>query len=87
MKKSSYSEDSLPLPPPSSSEPPEESEPSPPEEPDTGDRGGNMFVIPVTFAKEHRAMFAHCKELLEYQNGMVAIHPKFNKLIVAPDCS
>jgi hypothetical protein len=61
MKKSSYSEDSLPLPPPSSSEPPEESEPSPPEEPDTGDRGGNMFVIPVTFAKEHRAMFAHCR--------------------------
>ena len=28
-------------------------------------------------------MLAHCKELLEYQNGMVAIHPIFNKLIVA----
>jgi hypothetical protein len=29
-------------------------------------------------------MLAHCKELLEYQNGMVAIHPRFNKLITAP---
>jgi hypothetical protein len=28
-------------------------------------------------------MLAHCKELLEYPNGMVAIHPRFNKLIVA----
>ena len=26
-------------------------------------------------------MHAHAKELLEYQNGMVAIHPRFNKLI------
>ena len=40
-----------------------------------------MFVIPVPFAKEHKAMLAHSKELLEYQNGMVAIHIKFNKLI------
>jgi hypothetical protein len=23
----------------------------------------------------------HCKALLEYQNGMVAIHPRFSKLI------
>ena len=43
----------------------------------------NMFVIPVPFTKEHKNMLAHCKELLEYQNGMVAIHPKFNKLITA----
>ena len=28
-------------------------------------------------------MLAHCKELLEYQNGMVAIHPKSNKLIIS----
>ena len=28
-------------------------------------------------------MLAHCKELLEYQNGMVSIHPRFNKLITA----
>jgi DNA integrity scanning protein DisA with diadenylate cyclase activity len=43
----------------------------------------NMFVIPVPFSKEHKSMLAHCKELLEYQNGMVAIHPRFNKLITA----
>ena len=40
-----------------------------------------MFAIPVSFAKEHKQMLAHCKELLEYKNGMVAIHPRYNKLI------
>jgi hypothetical protein len=40
----------------------------------------NMFVIPVPFSKEHKAMLAHVKEFMEYQNGMVAIHPtKHNK--------
>ena len=43
----------------------------------------NMFVIPVSFAKEHKRMLAHCKELLEYRNGQMAIHPKFGKLITA----
>ena len=28
-------------------------------------------------------MLAHVKELLEYQNGMVAIHPRHNKLIIS----
>ena len=28
-------------------------------------------------------MLAHVKEFMEYQNGMVAIHPRFNKLITA----
>ena len=28
-------------------------------------------------------MLAHAKELLEYQNGMVAINPKHNKLLIA----
>ena len=28
-------------------------------------------------------MLAHCKELIEYQNGYVAIHPRFSKLITA----
>ena len=28
-------------------------------------------------------MFAHATELLEYRNGMVAIHPRFNELITA----
>ena len=43
----------------------------------------NMFVIPVPFSKEHKNMLAHCKALLEYQNGMVAIHPQHNKLLIA----
>lgn len=43
----------------------------------------NMFVIPVPFAKYHKEMLAHTKEMLEYKNGQVAIHPKFNKLITA----
>jgi hypothetical protein len=42
-----------------------------------------MFVIPVSFSKEHKNMLAHCKELMEYQNGFVAIHPRYNKLIIA----
>ena len=42
-----------------------------------------MFMIPVPFSKEHKNMLAHCKELLEYQNGYVAIHPRHNKLITA----
>ena len=28
-------------------------------------------------------MLAHCKELMEYQNGYMAIQPRFNKLITA----
>ena len=28
-------------------------------------------------------MLAHTKELMEYQDGMVAIHPRHNKLITA----
>jgi len=43
----------------------------------------NMFVIPVAFSKEHKHLLAHCKQMLEYNNGTVAIHPKFNKLITA----
>jgi hypothetical protein len=29
-------------------------------------------------------MLAHCKEMLEYQNGQIAIHPRHNKLITSP---
>jgi hypothetical protein len=42
-----------------------------------------MFVIPVAFSKEHKAMLAHAKEMLEYQNGQVAIHSRYSKLITA----
>jgi hypothetical protein len=43
----------------------------------------NMFVIPVAFSKEHKHMLAHCKEMLEYRNGQVAINPRHSKLIIA----
>jgi hypothetical protein len=28
-------------------------------------------------------MLAHCKELMEYNKGAIAIHPRHNKLITA----
>ncbi|HET6640079.1 MAG TPA: hypothetical protein VFG77_00560, partial [Nitrososphaeraceae archaeon] len=43
----------------------------------------NMFVIPVAFNKEHKHMLAHCKAMMEYQNGQVAINPMHTKLITA----
>jgi hypothetical protein len=42
-----------------------------------------MFVIPVPFSIEGAQMFQHCKSLLENENNIVAIHPKFNKLITS----
>jgi hypothetical protein len=41
------------------------------------------FILPVPFNKEHKHMLAHCKELMEYHDGSVAINPKHNKLITA----
>jgi hypothetical protein len=43
----------------------------------------NMFVIPVPFNKEHKHMLAHTKELMEYNTGSVAIHPRHTKLITS----
>jgi hypothetical protein len=44
----------------------------------------NMFVIPVAFSKEHKAMLAHAKEMMEYNKGKVAIHPsRYSKLITS----
>ena len=43
----------------------------------------NMFVIPVPLSKEYKTMLAYTKELMEYQNGYVAIHPSFTKLITS----
>jgi hypothetical protein len=42
----------------------------------------NMFVLPVAFSKEHKHMLTHAKSVVE-SNGMLSIHPKFNKLITA----
>jgi hypothetical protein len=41
----------------------------------------HMFVIPVPFVKEHKHMLAHAKETMEYQDGAIAIHPRFTKRI------
>jgi hypothetical protein len=43
----------------------------------------NMFILPVAFGKEHKRMLAHCKEVMEYHTGMVAINSRHNKLITA----
>ena len=46
---------------------------------DTDFLSQNMFIIPVYFSKEHKSMLAHCKELLEYQNGRMTINPIVHK--------
>ncbi len=43
----------------------------------------NMFVLPVNFAKYHKEMLAHCKEVLEYKGGAIAINPSHTKLITS----
>ena len=43
----------------------------------------NMLVVPVHFSNEHRQMLAHTKKLMEYNEGMVAINPRFDKLITS----
>jgi hypothetical protein len=42
-----------------------------------------MTVIPVNFAKEHKDMIAHCRNLMS--SGLVSIYPKerFDKLITS----
>jgi hypothetical protein len=42
-----------------------------------------MFVVPVPFAKEHKHMLAHCKKILEYDGGSIAINKRFDKLITS----
>jgi len=41
----------------------------------------NMRVLPVSFAKESKAMLGNCKMILE--SGLIAIDPRFDKLIVS----
>ena len=43
----------------------------------------NMFVLPFAFARYHKEMLANTKEVMEYHNGRIAIHPSFNKLITS----
>ena len=43
----------------------------------------NMLVVPVHFSKEHKQMLAHTKKLMEYNEGMIAINLRFDKLITS----
>jgi hypothetical protein len=42
-----------------------------------------MQVVPVSFAVEGASMLAHCKNLLEHEDNLIAINPKWDKLITA----
>ena len=42
-----------------------------------------MQVVPVSFAQEGASMLAHCKNLLEHDDNLVAINPKWEKLVTA----
>ena len=42
-----------------------------------------MKVIPVSFGLEGATMLSHCKNLLENDDALIAINPKWNKLIDA----
>jgi hypothetical protein len=44
----------------------------------------DMKIVPVNFNSEHKAMLGHCKMLLEYDGGRIAINPdRFDKLITS----
>jgi len=42
-----------------------------------------MKVVPVPFSTEGKSMLIHTKELLEFEEPIVAINPKFDKLTTA----
>ena len=42
-----------------------------------------MKVIPVSFAQEGPSMLTHCKNLLEHEDNVIAINPKYTELITA----
>ena len=42
-----------------------------------------MTVVPVAFSTSAKDMIMHTKELLEYESPLIAINPKFDKLITA----
>jgi hypothetical protein len=42
-----------------------------------------MTVVPIPFSTEGKNMIMHTKELLEFESPLVAVNPKFDKLIVS----
>lgn len=41
-----------------------------------------MQVVPVLFGQEGAKMLAHCKNLLEHEDSLIAINSKWEKLLV-----
>jgi hypothetical protein len=42
-----------------------------------------MRVVPVSFAQEGPSMLTRCKNHLEHEENLIAIHPQFGKLVAA----
>lgn len=42
-----------------------------------------MKIVPVPFSTEGRSMLIHTKELLEFENPIIAINPRYEKLVTA----
>jgi hypothetical protein len=43
-----------------------------------------MWIVPVNFNTEHKAMLGHCKMIFETDSGRIAINPdRFDKLIAS----
>ncbi len=42
-----------------------------------------MKVIPVSFGQEGPSMLVHCRNLLDHEDNLIAINPKWEKLITA----
>jgi aromatic ring-cleaving dioxygenase len=49
-----------------------------------GDATKDMWIVPVNFNTEHKAMLGHCKMILEQDPRKIAINPyKFDELITS----
>jgi hypothetical protein len=42
-----------------------------------------MKVVPVSFTVDGASMLVHCKNLLEHEDGLIAINEKYTQLITA----
>ena len=42
-----------------------------------------MKVIPVSFSQEGAKMLVHCRNILDHEDNLIAINPKWDKLITA----
>jgi hypothetical protein len=42
-----------------------------------------MIIVPTPFSIKGAEMLQHTKSLLEDPDGLIAIHPRYNKLLIA----